>query len=207
MAPRIAPISPDEQSEKVEEFFHSVDGPKGPSLSKLNIVRTLARYPDLAIAYNTFGNHVLRASSLPERLQVLVTLRTAWLATIATTNGTRMPDTPGRRGVSVEEVEATRRSGPTRPDGEFDRIVLRSVEQLRYESTIDDATWEALEQHLDQEQLLDLPFTVRYLRRAGHGFEHHPGGARNLKPPCPAGKAGVATPTVYYLVLMRGGPM
>jgi 4-carboxymuconolactone decarboxylase len=159
VAPRIAPISPDEQSEKVEQFFHSVDGPRGPSLSKLNIVRTLARYPDLAMAYNTFGNHVLRASSLPERLQVLVTLRTAWLYN-CDYEWNAHARYAGRRGVSVEEVEATK-VGPEAPGwATFDRIVLRSVEQLRYETTIDDATWQALEQHLDQEQLLDLLFTV-----------------------------------------------
>ena len=38
--------------------------------------------------------------------------------------------------------------------------MLRAVEQLRDESDLDDAAWNALAQHFDRHQMMDFLFTV-----------------------------------------------
>jgi alkylhydroperoxidase family enzyme len=149
----------DECTETAQEFFAQMEGPKGSGLSKFQIVRILAWNPDLATSYFAFGQHVLRRSSLPRRLQSLVTLRTAWLHRCDyewTPHARRAP----HMGVSAEEVEAIKIGSSAPMWNDADRTVLRAVEELCDRTTISDDTWDALATVLSRSDLLDLLFTV-----------------------------------------------
>ena len=63
-------------------------------------------------------------------------------------------------GLSPADFEAVK-IGPEAPRwSKVERAVLRAVEQLRDESDLDDAAWDALALHLDRHQMMDFLFTV-----------------------------------------------
>ena len=158
--PRIPPVPPEDHSEEVEAFFAQVEGPGGVrGLSRLNIVRTLARHPDLAMPYWNFGMRVLRFSSVPARLRVIATLRTAWLYHCDYEWKEHVRNAP-RVGITPEEIEAAK-VGSTDPSWtDLERTVLRAVEQLRDETHDRRRHLGGPEWNFDQRQLMDFLFTV-----------------------------------------------
>ncbi len=43
---------------------------------------------------------------------------------------------------------------------DLDRAILTAVDELHDKSTLTDATWATLSEHLDERQLMDLVFTI-----------------------------------------------
>ncbi len=159
-APRIPPLPVDRYREDLKAFLAGVAGSAAPpALAELNVVRTLANHPDLAMAYMTFGTYVLGRSTLPDRVRELVTLRVASLSE-SDYEWSRHAGRARRAGMAEEEVEATKlgSEAPIWPD--FERQVLQAVDQLHSNRPITDEVWDVLSAHLDQRQLLDLVFTV-----------------------------------------------
>jgi len=159
-APRIPPITEREWTGEVRELMAYLEGPEGqPGLSRFNITRTLAHYPDLALPYLKFGMHVLNRSALSPRLREIATLRTAWLYR-SDYQWDKHAQAAQRIGMSAAEVEAIKAGAEAPGWPELERHVLRAVDQLHDHTAIDDETWNGLAQHLDRRQLLDLLFTV-----------------------------------------------
>ncbi len=52
------------------------------------------------------------------------------------------------------------------PIDDVDRLVVRAVDEFDELSTLTDATWTALRGHFDEQQVLDLMFTVGVLPAA-----------------------------------------
>jgi len=157
---RIPPITENEWTDKVREFFALVDGPGGRAKgSKLNIVKTIAHHPDMAIPYFNFGRYVLNRSTLSPRQREMVTLRTAWLYD-SEYEWLQHAAGAKRIGMTADEIEAikTGADAPSWPKEE--QYLLRAVDQLRNTTTIDDETWTGLSAFLDRRQLLDLLFIV-----------------------------------------------
>jgi AhpD family alkylhydroperoxidase len=128
--------------------------PKG-----LNVLGTLARHPALTRAYHTFNGHVLFASTLSPRDRELLVLRVAVI---------RQSDYEWAQhvvqavdaGLSSDEI-ARVASGPESPGWSArDRALLRSADELIAEAKVSDSTWAALAEELDEQQLMDLVFTV-----------------------------------------------
>jgi alkylhydroperoxidase family enzyme len=150
----------EENDPKVREYFAQMEGPGGrKGGTKLNLVLTLARYPELAMRYHQFGMHVINFSSLSPRLREIVTVRTAWLWR-SDYEWTKHVAAAKRHGVTDAEIERIR-------DGSFggtlsplERHALRATDQLHANVAIDDRTWAALATELSEKQLLDLLFTV-----------------------------------------------
>jgi alkylhydroperoxidase family enzyme len=135
--------------------FPKTEGrPKG-----LNVLGMLAWHPELARAYNTFNGHVLFATTLTARQRELLVLRVAavrespyeWAqhVVIAADND-----------ISPEEVERIE-AGPDAPGWtDLDRAMIRAVDELVGDALISDDTWAVLAAELDEQQLMDLVFTV-----------------------------------------------
>lgn len=121
-----------------------------------NALATLVRHPDLARKFLTFNGYLLSASTLPARLRELVILRTAhhhscdyeWVHHVAIGK---------REGLTDAEVTAAR-TGSAADD--FDRCVLRAVDELHAQSRVTAATWSELGERLDDQQRMDLVFTA-----------------------------------------------
>ena len=128
--------------------------PKG-----LNVLGTFAHHPELTRAFMTFNGHVLFATTLSPRQRELIVLRVAALrgsayewaqhAVIAGDNG-------------IGELEVARvTEGPDAPGWSLlDQAMLRAVDELIRDATIGDTTYTTLSAALDDQQMLDLVFTV-----------------------------------------------
>jgi alkylhydroperoxidase family enzyme len=133
---------------------------RDPSRPKgLNILGVFARHPELARAYNTFNGHVLFASTLAPRERELLVLRVGvmrgadyeWAQHVV----------QGRdAGLSDEEIERVT-EGPN-ADGwaPSDAALLAAADELVRDAMVSDETWAALAGDLDEQQLLDVVFTV-----------------------------------------------
>jgi AhpD family alkylhydroperoxidase len=128
--------------------------PKG-----LNALGTLARHPALTRAFNTFNGHVQFATTLSPRQRELLVLRVAerrhcayeWAQHVVLA---------GDAGLSAEEI-ARIADGPDAPEwSALERAMLAAVDELVDQATVAGATWAALARELDQQQLMDLVFTV-----------------------------------------------
>jgi alkylhydroperoxidase family enzyme len=125
----------------------------------LNVFATLAHHPKLMKRWMVFGNHVLAKSTLPARHRELLILRTGW--------NCRAPYEWGQhvaiaRAIGITDEEITRIAhGPDAPGwSAADALLLRAADELHDETTLSDATYDAMAARYDAQYLLDLVFTV-----------------------------------------------
>jgi alkylhydroperoxidase family enzyme len=163
-SPRLEPLPPRDWSREAGEalapLLPPTGRPKGENRPKgLNALGVLARYPALALAYNTFSGQVMYGSTLSPRHRELLVLRVAadrnaeyeWRQHVASA---------GDNDVDPDEV-ARVAVGPDAPGwSEVERALLRAVDELLGDALITDATWAALAGALDERQLMDVVFTV-----------------------------------------------
>lgn len=125
----------------------------------LNIFATLAHHPKLLKRWLVFGNHVLAKSTLDARARELLILRTGW--------NCRAPYEWGQhvviaRAAGITDDEIARvAAGPDAPGWPAEEAaLLRAADELHAMQSLSDATYAALAEHLDVQQLLDVVFTV-----------------------------------------------
>lgn len=149
--PRVEPLPVEEIDPEIRKLFG--DGPV------LNIFRTLARHPKLLKRWLVFGSHVLAKSSLGARERELAILRTGWSCR-AGYEWSQHVRIAREAGLSQEEIERVA-AGPDAPGWDArDRAILRAADELYADQFVSDATWRALSEHYDTQQLMDLVFTV-----------------------------------------------
>jgi AhpD family alkylhydroperoxidase len=134
--------------------------PRDPNRPKgLNVLGTLAHHPQLARAFHTFNGHVLFGTTLTPRQRELLVLRVAtvrkcdyeWAQHVVLA---------ADAGISADEVDRVR-AGPDAPGWDpVDAALLQAVDELLRDAEVGDATWTALAGGLDEQQLMDLVFTV-----------------------------------------------
>jgi len=165
---RIPPLPPGEWPPEMSEALAALRpaNPRHPFPSRepgrpkgLNLLGTLARHPELARAFHTFTGHVLFASTLSPRQRELVVLRVAAVRR-SEYEWAQHAILAGDAGISEDEVARIAR-GPDAPGwAEVDAAMVRAVDELIGEGRIGDATWSVLAGALDDQQLMDLVFTV-----------------------------------------------
>jgi alkylhydroperoxidase family enzyme len=128
--------------------------PKG-----LNALGTLAHHPALTTAFNTFNGYILFASTLTPRQRELLVLRVATLRASAY-EWEQHSVLAGDVGLEPDEV-ARIAQGPDAPGwSPLDRAMLSAVDDLIGAGEISDATWGSLAAEFDEQQIMDLVFTV-----------------------------------------------
>ena len=155
---RLPPLPADQWDAEVDKALASVMLPperRSPGAAG-NVVGTLVRHPKLAKAFLRFNFYLLYSSSLSPRLRELAILRVAhrtnstceWVPHVAL----------GRRaGLSEDEIAAVQRGEAA---NDLDRAVLTAVDELHDGYELSDQTWSALREHLDEQQRMDLIFTI-----------------------------------------------
>lgn len=166
--PRIPPLPPEQWPEEMGQAIAALrppharhpfpprrdDRPKG-----LNALGTLARYPALTRAFHTLNGHVLFASTLSPRQRELLVLRVASVRR-ATYEWEQHVVLAGDAGVDRDEI-ARIVEGPAAPGwSPLDRAMLAAVDELLADARVTDPTWAVLAGELDEQQLMDLIFTV-----------------------------------------------
>ena len=168
MTPRIAPLPPKEWPPEMRDAMAALVPanprhplpPRDESRPKgLNILGLFARHPALARAYNTFNGHVLFASTLDPRERELLVLRVASVRQ-AEYEWAQHVVQGADAGLSVTEIERVAK-GP-RADGwsPIDAALLSAVDELLLDAMVSDDTWSTLAAELDEQQLMDVVFTV-----------------------------------------------
>jgi len=125
----------------------------------LSVLGTLAHHPALAQAFFTFNGHILGASTLSERQRELLIMRVAanrrcgyeWAQHLFMARDA---------GLTDEEIGRIA-YGPDAPFwDDAEAAMLRSVDELIDDGAISETTWQILSGAFNEQQLLDLIFTV-----------------------------------------------
>jgi 4-carboxymuconolactone decarboxylase len=154
---RVQPLPADEWDEAVRASLSVMLPPERCNPEDAgNLMATLARHPKLARPYLRFSGYLLYGSTLPARIRELAVLRVAHRRDCAYewSHHVRMGK---EAGLSDAEIAATQ-TGET-ADG-FDRAVIDAVDELDDKSKLSDRTWTALCERLDEQQRMDLIFTI-----------------------------------------------
>ena len=149
--PRLAPLNDDElDSETLERLGGS---------PMLNIFRTLAHHPKLLKRWLVFGAHVLGKNTLSDRDRELLILRTGWVRG-SEYEWTQHVEIGLAAGLSQNEIEQIAVGPDAEGLSDFDRAQLRAVDELCGDAFISDETWKVLSARYNNQQLLDLVFSV-----------------------------------------------
>lgn len=168
MAPRLRPLPPGEWPPEMRDALAALHPPeprhpfppRDSSRSKgLNILGTLAHHPALARAFHTFNGHILFATTLSARQRELLVLRVAhrrdnayeWAQHVALA---------GDAGITDDEVARTREGAAAEGWSPLDAALVQAVDDLIDHARVGDATWATLAAELDEQQLMDVVFTV-----------------------------------------------
>lgn len=160
LEPRIPPLEPSEWTEEVRDLFAVMDGPEGRENGpSREIMHYLAQHPVLSARFMAFGRHILFDSILSDHVRELVTLYIAWTTksdyewVSHVTFGLHI-------GLTEADIEAVKQ-GPDSPHwSEFDRNLLRAVDQLRDSYNLDDELWASLSKKFDQREMIELVYTI-----------------------------------------------
>jgi alkylhydroperoxidase family enzyme len=125
----------------------------------LNALGTLARHPELTRAYHTFNGYILFGSTLSPRQRELLVLRVATLRE-SEYEWAQHSVLAGDVGLDEDEVRRITQGPDTPGWSPLDQAMLRSVDELIGDGMVSDSTWKTLAGELDEQQLMDLVFTV-----------------------------------------------
>ena len=125
-----------------------------------NIYKTLAHDPELYERWSGLGQYLLNGSTLPPRDREIVILRMGWLcqSPYEWSQHARI----AKASVHMTDAETHKIAEGAAALGlsDFERVLIRMVDELRYEAKISDATWAALRAKYSVEQTIDAIFTA-----------------------------------------------
>ena len=163
--PRISPLPRAEWSAEMTEFFAGFQaGVRGGKSSEgrqsgANLLGTLARYPALTKSFLAFNGHILYNTTLSVRQREILVLRVAvirhcgyeWAQHVLL----------GREAGLGDAEVAGIIDGPDAPCwSPADSALVRAVDDLLSGGKVADDTWDVLAKEFDEQQLMDLIFTV-----------------------------------------------
>lgn len=164
---RIAPLPVGEWPPEMRDALAALDPPsRRHPLPKregrpkaLNALGTLARHPALTRAFHTFNGHVLFATTITPRQRELLVLRVATLRSCEYEWAQHMVQARDA-GIGDDEIGRVA-SGPDAAGWDpLDRYLLSAADELIGDGCISDETWRGLSEDLDDQQLMDVVFTV-----------------------------------------------
>jgi alkylhydroperoxidase family enzyme len=154
--PRVAPLRDDEASGDAKAYFDTMRGAGG---EVLNIFRTLARHPKLLKRWLVFGNHVLAKSTLDAREREIAILRVGYLCR-SIYEWTQHVAIGKQTGLTDEEIRQIAEGPGASGWSDFDAAIVRATDELHEDAMISDPTWKQLSERYDEQQMMDLIFTV-----------------------------------------------
>lgn len=150
--PRLAPLAPGNRTEAQKAML--------ASRADYNIYKTLAHHPDLYARWSPLGQFLLNGSTLPPREREIVMLRMGWLCQSEYEWSQHARIAKSSAGMTDAEVHRIA-EGPDAPGwNDFERTLLRMVDELRYDTMISDATWKALRTKYSDQQVMESLFTA-----------------------------------------------
>lgn len=150
--PRLAPLGPEGRTEAQKAML--------ASRADYNIYKTLAHHPDLYARWSPLGQFLLNGSSLPPREREIVMLRMGWLCQSEYEWSQHARIAKASAGMTDAEVHRIAEGPSAAGWSDFERTLLRMVDELRYDAMISDATWQALRTKYSDQQIMESLFTA-----------------------------------------------
>src|SRR5262249_40371846 len=133
--PRVAPLGQENRTPEQAAML--------ASRPDFNIYKTLAHDVALYNRCSPLGRFILDASSLPPREREIVMLRMGWLCQSEYEWAQHARIGKAQAGLSNEDIHRIAEGPAAAGWSEFERTLLRMVDELRYDTMISDATWQA----------------------------------------------------------------
>jgi len=152
-APRMAPLRREELNDEQREVLK---GFEGRPLN--NLLATLARDPKALRRLLPWALYLYSPRSLPERQHQIVILRTAYLCKSGY-EFTQHSEPELRAGLSEADI-ARIKEGAHAGWQAADAALIRTADELIGDYDVSDDTWSALSAHFDEQQCMDVVFTV-----------------------------------------------
>jgi len=154
--PRLSPVT--DPSAAVLELYDR-GGLRAPDGTTLNIFGTLAHHPDLLRRWLVFATHVLSKNTLPARDRELLILRTGWRCR-SQYEFSQHALIALRCDMSADEVQSCKGDIDRERWSAHDAALLRAADELHDDARLSDTTWQSLAGAYDDQQMLDVIFTV-----------------------------------------------
>lgn len=154
VSPRLAPVSEAQQTAEQQGIAREF-----AASSMRNALATYLHYPSLAQRLFAHMRYLSDESALPPRHREILALRTAWLTRSSYLWAHRAAQAR-RAGFTDEEIERVARFPDAREWNDFEAALLRAADELHQDSFISDATWAALTDQYDTNQMIDTVDTV-----------------------------------------------
>jgi 4-carboxymuconolactone decarboxylase len=150
--PRVAPLGKEQRTAEQEAML--------ASRPDFNIYKTLAHHVDLYNRWSPLGRFILDGSSLPPREREIVMLRTGWLCQSEYEWAQHARIAKSQAGLSNEDIQRIAEGPAAAGWPDFERTLLRMVDELRYDAMISDATWQALRAKYSVQQVMEALYTA-----------------------------------------------
>jgi alkylhydroperoxidase family enzyme len=124
-----------------------------------NVFATLSHHPELMDRWIQLGNHVLSGSTLSRRERELMILRVG-VRCRSRYEFSQHALIAKRAGIADEEIESIRSNPDSIPWSVHEGALIRAVDELHDDSTISDETWALLAASFNDQQMLDVVFTI-----------------------------------------------
>jgi len=152
--PRMAPVPENQRSSEQQSLAARFASAGIPSA-----VATYVNHPSLAEHILPYEHYVSSESTLPPRHRALLALRTAWL-TRSNYLWAHRSAAARREGLTNEELRRIAQGPDAKGWDTFEATLLRAADELHVDSFISDATWRALSQRYNTNQLVDTVDSV-----------------------------------------------
>jgi len=150
--PRVAPLGKEERTPEQQALL--------ASRPDFNVYKTLAHDVDLYNRWSPLGRFVLDGSSLPPREREIVMLRMGWLCQSEYEWAQHARIAKAQAGLSNQDVHRIAEGPAAAGWSDFERTLLRMVDELRYDTMISDATWNALRAKYSVQQVIEALYTA-----------------------------------------------
>lgn len=157
--PRIKPLPRDEWTPEQEALLTPMQNEEGVGEIAYNLFTTLARHPKLFKRWSVFANHILFKSTLDAQDRELAILRIAWLTQANYEWGQHIL-IARQCGLSDAIIKRVKLGADAAEWTAHERSLLTAVDQLHEQCEIREACWGELRKRYDEQQILDLIFTV-----------------------------------------------
>ncbi len=150
--PRVSPIGKDGRTPAQEAML--------ANRPDYNIFKTLAHDPELYQRWSGLGQYLLSGSTLPARDREIIILRMGWLCQAPYEWAQHARIAKASANMTDADVVRISRGRGSAGWSDFERTLIDMVDELRYETQIDDATWTALRSKYSVEQVIDALYTA-----------------------------------------------
>ncbi len=148
---RIPPLSPDNFTDLQKELVGD--------WSNMNFCRVIVQHPEMYKVFLPYIETLIAGSSLPPRDREILVLRA--LAVADDVYETLHHETIARNAdISDAEIKAAQGDGNNEVLSDFDRLLMRAVDELMSKQNISDITWAGLSERYTDKQVIEVVFLV-----------------------------------------------